>query len=511
MPKPKSPNTEVMAVPENDRRHRRRWTGEEKNGDTRASGGVSMSSGGRTAFHLLPLCVVLCLVCCTFEPPAPSNMVSTLSGPETSDEHNDDTDLRPTRVALPDGSEVVLAYDARQRLVSLTTPLGDTTYDYSPDTGQLVAVTAPDGESLDLTRDGFLPESMTWSGTVRGTVRWEHGDDLRPTGVTVAGVTVPTTFDDDDLLVSAGELTVTRDPTSGLPEATALGGVSTTANFDAFAQLTAHSAAFGADELFAESLELDALGRITAVDERVQGEAVRREVRYDAAGRLEEVREDGVVVVRYSYDANGNRTSIEDPVSGEVIDAEHDAQDRLVRQGTATFEWNERGSLVSRADTDGTTHYDFDVMGALRSVTLPDGTVISYVIDPAGRRIGRRVDGTLERAWLYGDGLHPVAELDGAGRVVSRFVYGTRANVPDSMVRDGTTYRIVSDVRGSVRLVVNAATGEVAQRMDYDAWGNVLLDTNPGFQPFGFAGGLYDSDTGLVRFGARDYDPETGR
>jgi RHS repeat-associated protein len=29
--------------------------------------------------------------------------------------------------------------------------------------------------------------------------------------------------------------------------------------------------------------------------------------------------------------------------------------------------------------------------------------------------------------------------------------------------------------------------------------------------PFGFAGGLADSDTGLVRFGYRDYDPDTGR
>lgn len=38
-----------------------------------------------------------------------------------------------------------------------------------------------------------------------------------------------------------------------------------------------------------------------------------------------------------------------------------------------------------------------------------------------------------------------------------------------------------------------------------------LLDTKPGFQPFGFAGGLYDRDTRLVPFGARDYDPETGR
>jgi RHS repeat-associated protein len=47
--------------------------------------------------------------------------------------------------------------------------------------------------------------------------------------------------------------------------------------------------------------------------------------------------------------------------------------------------------------------------------------------------------------------------------------------------------------------------------MNYDAWGNVLEDTNPGFQPFGFAGGIQDSHTGLVRFGARDYDTFVGR
>ena len=39
----------------------------------------------------------------------------------------------------------------------------------------------------------------------------------------------------------------------------------------------------------------------------------------------------------------------------------------------------------------------------------------------------------------------------------------------------------------------------------------MLQDFDPGFQPFGFAGGLYDRDTGLTHFGARDYDPFTGR
>jgi len=104
-----------------------------------------------------------------------------------------------------------------------------------------------------------------------------------------------------------------------------------------------------------------------------------------------------------------------------------------------------------------------------------------------------------------------VAELDGAGNVVSRFVYGTKSNVPDYVVKGGATYRIFSDHLGSVRLVVNVATGEVAQRLEYGAFGVVLEDTAPGFQPFGFAGGLYEPTTGLVRFGARDYDAEVGR
>ncbi|HRX72339.1 MAG TPA: RHS repeat-associated core domain-containing protein, partial [Candidatus Competibacteraceae bacterium] len=95
--------------------------------------------------------------------------------------------------------------------------------------------------------------------------------------------------------------------------------------------------------------------------------------------------------------------------------------------------------------------------------------------------------------------------------VVSRFVYATRVNVPDYLVKGGVTYRLLTDHLGSPRLVVNTADGSIAQQMKYDEFGNVVEDTNPGFQPFGFAGGLYDADIGLVRFGARDYDAETGR
>jgi RHS repeat-associated protein len=110
-----------------------------------------------------------------------------------------------------------------------------------------------------------------------------------------------------------------------------------------------------------------------------------------------------------------------------------------------------------------------------------------------------------------------VAETDATGQVIKHFIYGDKPNVPAYMVHidpdtgTETTYRIISDHLGSVRLVVNTNTGAIAQRMDYSPFGEVILDTNPGFQPFGFAGGLYDQDTELVRFGARDYDLETGR
>jgi len=145
------------------------------------------------------------------------------------------------------------------------------------------------------------------------------------------------------------------------------------------------------------------------------------------------------------------------------------------------------------------------------SVQLHDGRLVEHLIDGLNRRVGKKVDGVQQSAWLYQDSLNPIAELDPAGNVVSRFVYGTRSKVPDYMIKGGTTYRIISDHLGSVRLVVDSANGNIVQRIYYDSFVNIVQDTNPGFQPFGFADGHYDADTKLKRFGARNYDAETGR
>jgi RHS repeat-associated protein len=153
----------------------------------------------------------------------------------------------------------------------------------------------------------------------------------------------------------------------------------------------------------------------------------------------------------------------------------------------------------------------YDAFGNLKRVDLPGGNVIEYLVDGQNRRVAKKKNGALLRQWLYRDAIHPVAELDGSGNMVSTFVYVTGRNSPDYVVRGTQTLRILSDQLGSPRMVVDATTGVLSQRMRHDVFGTVTEDTNPGFTPFGFAGGIYDADTGLVRFGARDYDPETGK
>jgi RHS repeat-associated protein len=146
---------------------------------------------------------------------------------------------------------------------------------------------------------------------------------------------------------------------------------------------------------------------------------------------------------------------------------------------------------------------------------------VSYTYDVLGRRQSRTSNGQTV-AWLYRNALKPIAQFvidptTGASLIDQLYIYGSSALTPDALLTYDNAgavagvYRIITDARGSVRLVVDAVTGEIEQQLNYGPFGEVLYDSNPGFQPFGYAGGIYDADTGLVRFGARDYDAETGR
>jgi len=421
-----------------------------------------------------------------------------------------DLDKKLTSIMRPDGSAVTMSYDSAGRPATKSFPQGTLTYGYDPVTGVLSSLTAPDGGVLSMKYDGYLNTKSTWTGAVTGTVDRVYDNNFSLTRRSVNGQAIDFSYDDDGLLVQAGALTLTRDIANGFVIGTALGGVNDTWHYTGFGELDEYQATYNSGDYFTAQYTYDKLGRIVQKTEEIIGMGSNvYGYSYDVTSRLTGVSLNGGNIAAYIYDSNGNRLTFLSPST--TITGSYDAQDRLTQYGDITYTYTANGELASKRDAGGTTTYQYDALGNLTEVTLPSGTAIKYVIDGANRRIGKKVNNVLINGLLYKDDLKPVAELDAANNVVLRFVYGSRINAPDYMIKGGNTYRIISDHLGSPRLVVDVATGQITQRLDYDEFGRVLVDTNPGFQPFGFAGGLYDPDTGFVRFGARDYDPQTGR
>lgn len=412
-------------------------------------------------------------------------------------------------VTRPDGQTIELNYDTAGRVSTLIIPTGTVQYTYSPTTGNLASITAP-GSTLNYAYDGSLLTSSTWDGPVTGNVARIYDNNLRTASQSVNGTnTITFGYDNDSFLTNAGALTITRSPQHGLITETTLGTVTDSRSYNSFGELSIYTAQASDTPVVDIQYTRDKLGRITRKVETIGGITDTFDYTYDLAGRLTAAKKNGATIATYSYDSNGNRLSRTTPDG--TLSGSYDAQDRLTQYGSTVYAYTPNGELQAKTVSGQTTTYQYDVLGNLLSVMEPTGAVIEYVIDGQNRRIGKKLNGTLVQALLYQNQLNVVAELDGSGNVVSRFVYGTKANVPDYMIKDGISYRIVSDHLGSPRLVINTADGTIAQRLDFDEFGNVLQDTNSGFQPFGFAGGLYDQHTGLLRFGVRDYDALTGR
>ncbi len=319
----------------------------------------------------------------------------------------------------------------------------------------------------------------------------------------------------------------------GLLESTTSGAIQEAFTYNAFGELATHEVSESGTPLWSvtysdEEHPRDKLGRIVTLQKTRDDITTTVEYGYDAKGQLVTVTPSEGIPQTYRYDSNGNRICmLEAPATECEEEALYDAQDRLRSYDGVDYSYTDRGTLFQRDDGETLETFTYDALGNLTQVERNTGSTISYVIDAQGRRVGKKVGGSVDKQYIWSSQLRIAAELNGSGEVVSRFIYSHSPNSPALVVRktpnqSDRIYRVITDHLGSPVYVVNIANAsDVWLDASYDAWGNVTSFTLDGVDqgtdtstwpiPHGFAGGLFDSDTGLVRFGARDYDPRIGR
>jgi RHS repeat-associated protein len=170
--------------------------------------------------------------------------------------------------------------------------------------------------------------------------------------------------------------------------------------------------------------------------------------------------------------------------------------------GPATFAYDANGNLSS----DGSTSFIYDAENRLVSATGAKNASLTY--DPLGR-LFQVTSGATTTRFLY-DGDELVAEYDGAGTLIDRYVHGASVDDPQIWYEGATlaTRRFLyADHQGSVIAVADNAGASVATN-GYDAWG-IPNPNNLG--RFQYAGQAWLAELGMYHYKARLYSPTLGR
>ncbi|MCK5147781.1 RHS repeat protein [bacterium] len=338
------------------------------------------------------------------------NQTSLYQPPELPDslgttfyEYNLDRQI--TRTILPGGDTILVNYryegcgcGSIGSVARIGFDRGFQYFKYDTTTGHLKYIISADNDSLAFAYDGRLPLSVAWTGMINGNVSVTYNNDFRVTSQSVNnGNTVGFAYDDDGLLTAAGDLSLAYDPVNGMPLGTQLGNVSTENTFTGYGELARFESKYKFDNLFTTDYSLDSLGRINHINEVTLNDTNAYAYGYDLTGRLINVSRNDTVVSAYTYDDNGNRLS-HTTLDGTVYGV-YDNQDRLLSYGDAFYGYTPNGSLTYKAVASDTTFYQYDLLANLISVNLPDGTVVSYMIDGQNRRIGTLVNGNFKKGW----------------------------------------------------------------------------------------------------------------
>ncbi|MBJ7330843.1 MAG: hypothetical protein JHC95_13160 [Solirubrobacteraceae bacterium] len=417
--------------------------------------------------------------------------------------------------ALPGGTAEGFGYDDGGRLKSEDNAQVQRGYSYVDGTDRFDVLTrqlAAGGgaQSVDHGYDGALPTSMAFAGAADGSYAYEWSNALLPTSeklkVGATELTDAIAFDTDRLMTKRGPFTFGRSGPGGAVSSITGGPLSVTNEYDTLARVKKRTTTVNGQKTFESALTYDKGSRIATVAETPKGGAAKtRSFEYDGRAQLRRVKVGGAVVEEYAYDRDGNRVSARVGAAAAQA-ATYDAGGQLKTRGGVAYTFDADGFMTGR----GTDTFAWSRDGQLLKATV-GGSEATYAYDAFGRRTARTADGKTQ-TYLYGDPAQPfrVTAYKDADGTLTRVSYDENDQM-FALRRGDTTYSVAADQVGSPRVITDE-DGTVVKRISYDAWGQATVETGAGFSlPIGFAGGIDDPLTKLVRFGKRDYEPASGR
>jgi RHS repeat-associated protein len=195
----------------------------------------------------------------------------------------------------------------------------------------------------------------------------------------------------------------------------------------------------------------------------------------------------------------------------------YDADGNLTNDGRWSYYWDGENRLVAMTNN--------------ASIPASGEFALSFAYDYQGRRVQKSVwtnNGSVytnayTNRFVY-DGWNPVAILNSSFNILNSFMWGTDLSgtaqgaggvgglLAENIVNNGVQF-VAYDANGNVAALVSATNGAVTATYEYGPFGEVIRATGPmaKLNPLRFSTKFTDDETGLLYYGARYYNPSTGR
>ncbi|WP_052948028.1 DNRLRE domain-containing protein [Aneurinibacillus tyrosinisolvens] len=446
-------------------------------------------------------------------------------------------------------------YNEQNQVSKVTNPLNQAIQFGYDKNGNMTKFISPKGDTVSNTYNALnRMDSISYNGVKKWGLAYDANGNV--TSVTdAAGKATTYTYDNNnrvtDLVEGASNKThYVYDNNSNLASFSFTAGATTVSTEYAYNTLD-QPVSLSRNDVNQASFVYDERGNVISI-KRANGTYTAYE--YDGANRLKSMKNynaaGGVLdSYVYTYDANGNRTSVQ--TNAGTLSYQYDSLNQLTQETlldgtTIAYEYDAVGNRTSKKVTKGatttTTTYTYDAANELTAVNgqaytydangnltgngaktfiyneenqltqVKDSTgavLASYTYDHEGKRTSTTTpSGTLT---FHYNGDKVIYETDASNNVVAEYTWDAEGN-PVTMTKNGVTYYYHVNGHGDVTSLTDGNGNRVAQ-YQYDAWGNILSSTGTmkDANPYRYAGYRYDNETGLYYLMARYYDASVGR